>query len=154
MGADLTITVELQKDYKFQVNFGNDWPRLVMDEPQPLGDNTGPNAVRVVAAAVGNCLSASALYCLRRAHIDVLGMTTTVTANIVRNEKGRLRIGGLVVRIEPVVQDEDIVRMRRCLEIFEDFCVVTESVRNGIDVRVAVDPGTLARRPAGVRPQS
>lgn len=30
--------------------------------------------------------------------------------------------------------------MRRCLELFEGFCVVTQSVRRGIDVDVAVEP--------------
>ena len=31
-------------------------------------------------------------------------------------------------------------RVERCLELFEDFCVVTQSVRNGIEVDVAVEP--------------
>jgi len=30
--------------------------------------------------------------------------------------------------------------MQRCLELFEDFCVVTQSVRAGIAVDVAVEP--------------
>jgi hypothetical protein len=30
--------------------------------------------------------------------------------------------------------------MRRCLELFEDFCVVTQSVRSGIAVDVSVEP--------------
>ena len=145
----ITVTVGLQEGYRFQVNFGDGWPRLVMDEPAPLGEDAGPNAVRVLAAAAGNCLSASAPYCLRRARIDVLGIKTAVRATAVRNEKGRLRIGGLEVLIEPLVQVGDILRTRRCLDIFEDFCVVTESVRNGIDVCVAVEPETLARASAG-----
>ena len=149
MDEQLTVMVDLQEDYKFQVNFGDRWPRLAMDEPAPLGEDAGPNAVRVLAAAVGNCLSASSLYCLRRARIDVLGMETAVRATIVKNERGRLRIRGLEVLIEPLVQDQDIVRMRGCLELFQDFCVVTESVRNGIDVCVAVEPETLARASAG-----
>jgi hypothetical protein len=30
--------------------------------------------------------------------------------------------------------------MSRCLELFEDFCVVTEGMREGIDVKVVVTP--------------
>jgi hypothetical protein len=30
--------------------------------------------------------------------------------------------------------------MQRCLELFEDFCVVTQSVRAGINVEVDVEP--------------
>jgi hypothetical protein len=30
--------------------------------------------------------------------------------------------------------------MQRCLELFEEFCVVTQSVRAGIEVDVVVEP--------------
>ena len=110
-----------------------------MDEPQPLGEGVGPNAARVLAAAVGNCLSASALFCLRRARIEVVSMHTEVNATLTRNEAGRARIGGIDVRIAPEVAEADVSRMKRCLEIFEDYCMVTESVRKGIDVGVTVE---------------
>jgi uncharacterized OsmC-like protein len=32
--------------------------------------------------------------------------------------------------------------MARCLEVFEDYCVVTQSVRDGIDITVSVEPST------------
>jgi len=37
------------------------------------------------------------------------------------------------------LNEDDRVRMRRCIEMFEDFCIVTQSVRKGIDVKVAVE---------------
>ena len=43
------------------------------------------------------------------------------------------------MKLHPQVQPEAEPRMRRCLELFEDFCVVTASVRDGIAVDVAVD---------------
>jgi uncharacterized OsmC-like protein len=135
------LTMELQDGYRFLVDFDQPGvPPLLIDEPEPLGDGDGPNAARVLAAAVGNCLSASALFCLRRARIDVHGMRTTVSASVARNDAGRLRLGAIRVRIVPVVDAADHGRMRRCLELFEDFCVVTQSVRNGIEVDVAVEP--------------
>lgn len=111
-----------------------------MDEPPPLGEDHGPNAARLLAAAVGNCLSASALFCLRKARINVKGMRTTVQASLTRNDQRRLRIGGIQVKLQPEVHPEDKDRIGRCLELFEDFCVVTQSVRRGIDVKVEVEP--------------
>jgi organic hydroperoxide reductase OsmC/OhrA len=136
-----TLTIDLQDDYRFLVEFDQDnVPPLLMDEPAPLGDGTGPNASRVLAAAIGNCLSASMLYCLRREHLDVTAMRTTVSGTLERNDAGRLRIGGIRVRLEPTVPKEQQPRMRRCLELFEDYCIVTQSVREGIEVDVEVEP--------------
>lgn len=137
----ITLTLDLQKDYQFLVDFHEDGiPPLRMDEPPPLGEGHGPSASRLLAAAVGNCLSASALFCLRKARITVNGMRTNVRASLERNPEGRLRIGGIEVKIEPEVALEDRERMGRCLELFEEFCVVTQSVRGGIDVKVEVQP--------------
>lgn len=143
MPADesFSFTMDLQDGYRFLVDFEQEGvPDLLMDEPEPLGDGTGPNAARVLAAAIGNCLSASALYCLRRARIDVHGIHTTVSGTLERNDGGRMRVSGVRVLIEPVVEESDRPRMQRCLELFEDFCVVTQSVRAGINVQVDVEP--------------
>jgi uncharacterized OsmC-like protein len=136
-----TVKLDLEDNYRFVTDFGQPGGiPFLLDEPEPLGEGLGPNAARVLAAAVGNCLSASALFCLRRARIDVHAMHTEVGATMARNEAGRLRIGNIRVRIEPEVAERDVSRMRRCLEIFEDYCIVTESVRRGIDVGVSVSP--------------
>jgi organic hydroperoxide reductase OsmC/OhrA len=138
-GDEFTVTMQLRDGYRFLVDFQQDGvPALLVDEPEPLGAGDGPNAARLLAAAVGNCLSASALFCLRRAHVQVHGMRTSVTASLVRNDQGRLRIGALRVRIDPQVDMADHARIERCLKLFEDYCVVTQSVRAGLDVSVEV----------------
>jgi len=142
-----TITMDLQDDYRFLVDF--DQPgveALLLDEPEPLGGGAGPNASRLLAAAVANCMSASLLYCLERARIEVHGIHTTASGTLVRNDSGRLRIGRIDVRIEPVVNDADRPRMARCMKLFEDFCVVTQSVRSGVEVLTSVEP--VSERPA------
>ena len=146
------ITLELQEGYRFLVDFGDErLPRLLVDEPAPLGDGAGPNAVRLLGAAVGNCLSASALFCLQKAHVDVRSMRTRVQLSQERDDRGRLRVSRIDVSLHPEVADADRPRIHRCLELFEDFCVVTQSVRGGVDVRVTVDTG----RPSGdVVPQT
>lgn len=135
------VDLELADGFEFAVDFGIEGvPSLRMDEPEPMGAGKGPNASRVLAAAVGNCLSASALFCLRKARIPVTGMWTRVEGRLARNEDGRLRVTGLEVTLHPEVAPEDRGRMRRCLEVFEDFCVVTQAVRAGLDVGVEVEP--------------
>ena len=138
-GSSFQIALELQEDYAFDVEFDEpDVPTLRIDEPPPLGNGSGPNASRLLAAAVGNCLSASALFCLRKARIEVRGMRTEVTASQIRNEAGRVRISEIRVRIHPDVPAEEVERMDRCLALFEDFCIVTQSVRVGVPVDVRV----------------
>lgn len=139
MESTFDVSLTRQDQYRFHVDFGDGTgATLQMDEPEPLGEGAGPNAVRVLAAAIGNCLSASLLFCLEKARVDAYALRTHVTGSITRNEKGRLRLGPLKVHIEPELGDVPPARIERCLEIFEDFCTVTASVRRGLDVEVDV----------------
>jgi len=135
-----TITLQQEQDFDFRVKF--DWPEnpdLLLDEPEPLGKRHGPNAARLVAAAVGNCLSASLLFCLRSKFKQNPGpLRASVTGRLARNEQGRIRIGGLSVRIELAEDASVLQHLDRCMAQFEDFCVVTESIRHGIPVDVEV----------------
>ncbi len=146
----VAVELTLEDGYRFQADFLQPGvPPLLLDEPAPLGEGSGPNAARLLAAAVGNCLSASALFCMRKARVSVTGMRTRARARLARNEAGRMRIAGIEVSIEADVADEDQARSARCLDLFEDFCLVTESVRAGVPVEVDVDIGAGAGPDAG-----
>jgi uncharacterized OsmC-like protein len=133
------VTLSRHEQYQFDVDFQDgSGTTLHMDEPEPLGSGLGPNAARVVAAAIGNCLSASLLFCMGKARIDVGDVETRITGTIVRNEHGRMRLGSLKVHIEPDVGTVSPAKIQRCLDIFEDFCLVTASVREGLEVDVEV----------------
>ncbi len=133
MEEGFSIELEEVRNYLFDVDFGNS--KLVVDEPPPLGEGKGPNASKLLAAAVANCLSASLLFCLRKFRNEVEGMKTTARTTSTRNEKGRLRIGSIEVTIRLAANYD---HLDRCLLQFEDFCVVTASVRQGIPVKVQV----------------
>jgi uncharacterized OsmC-like protein len=134
------ISVRLDRDFEFVAEF-DDVPGAApihFDEPQPMGGGEAPNAAAVLGAAVGNCLAASLTFCLRRARMDVQGMTAHVTTHVKRNDRGRFRIDGIDVELEPVVGGH--LRLDRCTELFEDFCTVTASVKRGIPVHVSLKP--------------
>ena len=146
MQNEFAATLKWREDYQFDVDFEQEGvPRLITDEPPPLGEGAGPNPVRLLAAAVGSCMSASLRYCLDRARIDVDDLTTRVEGTLVRNERGRLRIGSLRVRLIAAIDPSAVDRIGRCLDVFEDFCIVGQSVRDGIDVTVEVEVDQAAR---------
>jgi len=133
----LTVTMEQVGGFEFLVKFGEGM-ELLMDEPSPLGADKGPSASKVLSAAIGNCLSASLLFCLQKARVDTRGLKTIVTTNITRDEKKRMRVGSSHVRIDVDLDKEPRPKINTCIKLFEDFCVVTASVRRGIDVSVEV----------------
>lgn len=135
------VSLVLENGYRFSGDFGLPGVApVVLDEAPPLGGGEGPNPARVLALAVANCLSSSLLFCLRKARIEVGGMTATAEGEMTRNERGRFRVSRIDVTLSPHVSPDDEPRMRRCLDIFEDFCPVTAAVREGIEVNVAVTP--------------
>ena len=129
------VSVELDEitNYQFTVDFGN--ATLLVDEPPPLGEGAGPNASKMLIAAVANCLSASLIFCLMKFKNEVEGVKAKATGKLTRNEKGRLRIGQIDVEIRLAAEYD---HLDRCLAQFEDFCVVTASVRAGIPVSVRI----------------
>jgi uncharacterized OsmC-like protein len=135
------VSLRLDEGYRFNVEFAQAADTaLLMDEPAPLGAGAGPNAASVLGAAIGNCLAASLLFCLQRARIEVRDLRVDVAGALERNDKGRMRIRDVQVKLHPDVAADDVPRMQRCLDVFEDFCIVTQSVRNGLDVHVSVEP--------------
>ena len=141
--ATETFTVDLthQGGYAFTAYYGAGGPPpLGVDELPPLGAGLGPNPSRLLATAVAHCLGESLLHCLRKQRIEPNGLAITIEGDLDRNDRGRLRIGSLRVVLTPDVTEAERARMRRCTELFEDFCVVTESVRQGIPIRVTVEP--------------
>jgi uncharacterized OsmC-like protein len=134
-----TVIVERVENYEFRVRFDNPaFDEWTMDEPSPLGDDKGPNATRGLAAAIGNCLAASFMFCLQRSKLKVDTIRAEVSPTVGRNEEGRWRIQHVAVKVHIKMAEDDMKRYQRCVEIFENYCIVTSSVRQGIPVDVEI----------------
>ena len=135
----ISLGIDQVEDYQFRVKFDKEGlPDLIMDEPPPLGHDKGPSPARILAAAIGDCLSASLLFCARKSRVELGPIHADVKVQIVRTENKRLRVGRVEVIIDPNLPEAEKEKARRCLDLFEDFCTVTQSVRAGIDVAVTV----------------
>lgn len=137
---DYHITLRSVRGYEFVVEFddGDNLPPMLLDEAPPLGEGVGPNAASVLGAAIGNCLASSLAFCLRKSRLEIEHLTAHVTTHVTRNEQGRFRVSGIDVGLSPKLTVGDSARLARCEALFEDFCVVTESVRRGIPVKVSI----------------
>jgi uncharacterized OsmC-like protein len=135
-----TIRVELsqQHDYRFDIAFGDDVPVLTSDEPAPLGTGLGPSPVQLLSAAVGNCLSDSLLFAFRKFKQAPEPIRCTVTAEVGRNADNRLRVLNMTARIQMGVAASALEQVDHVLAQFEEFCTVTQSVRQGIPISVEV----------------
>ena len=134
-----SISLDCIQDMEFRVRFDKpSYQDLLIDEPPPAGKDSAPNPTRLLAAAVGGCLSASLLFSSRKLRLNMQGMHAEVAVQHTRDENGRLRIGKIDVEITPTIEEPDPQKYQRCLSLFEDYCTVTQSVRKGIDVSVTV----------------
>ena len=110
----------------------------VSDEPDPVGEASGPATPALLGSAIGHCLSASLLEALRHAHLEVLDFETEVAAVVKPNEDGLPRIDHVDVKIRPHLA-ESSPRMQRCADVFLKYCRVSCSVKRGLDGGVGVE---------------
>jgi uncharacterized OsmC-like protein len=138
MSETICVTVTRQEKYRFLVDFGENMPEMVSDEPQPLGDGAGPSAERLLAAAMANCLCASLVFAINKFKGDPGRLSATATCEMGRNANNRLRITDVKVDIALEAKPEVLPHLDRALAQFEEFCTVSESVRAGIPLFVSV----------------
>ena len=143
--APITVDLVQQQDYRFDINFGGAIPVLTGDEPSPLGTGLGPSPVHLLRAAVGNCLSDSLLFALRKFKQQPEPIRCTVDATVGRNTDGRMRVLQMTARLSLGVPAAKLEHLERVLSQFEAFCTVTQSVGQGIPIAVQVFDGMGSR---------
>lgn len=138
--SEASIHVQLlqKQDYQFDIHFGPGIPTLMGDEPVPLGAGQGPSPVQLLAAAVGNCLSDSLLFALRKFKQAPDPLRCDVHAEVGRNSEGRMRVLGLNAVLTLGVPAASLQHLDRVLDQFEAFCTVTQSVGQGIPIGIEV----------------
>ena len=139
------VTLTQQQDYQFRIEFEGNMPALISDEPAPLGGGTGPSPVQMLSAAVGNCLSDSLLFALRKFKQEPDPIRAEVTSEVGRNADGRMRVLNMTAALHLGVPAAQLEHLDRVLSQFEAFCTVTQSVGQGIAITVRVCDATGAQ---------
>jgi uncharacterized OsmC-like protein len=134
----VSVTLTQQHDYRFDIRFDDNMSVLISDEPAPLGMGLGPSPVQLLCAAVGNCLSDSLLFALRKFKQAPEPLRCEVQAEVGRNAAGRMRVLNMVATLHLGVPAAQLEQLERVLGQFESFCTVTQSVGQGIPIQVQV----------------
>ena len=97
----------------------------------------GPNPSRMLGMAILGCLSASFIFCLKKREFNLDNLKAEAEVTIARNEKGFWRVKKIDVDINAEIDDPDTrKRADQCKKMFEQYCIVTQAVREGIDIVV------------------
>lgn len=135
-----SASLELIDNYLFEIDFGNAGS-IMSDEPEPLGGAEGPSPSQMLAASVANCLAASLMFAIRKYKGDPGQVKATVEGVLTRTN-GRLRIEQIDVTLMIENEADNLPKLDRVLEQFEEFCIVTQSVKNGIPVEIKIIDST------------
>ena len=134
----ITLHLQQQADYRFDIRFDGVMPVLTSNKPPPLGSGTEPSPVQLLCVAVGNCLSDLLLFAFRKFKQIPEPIHCEVQALVGRNEQGRLRVLKMNAKLKLGVPASALEHAQRALDQFEEFCTVTQSVGLGIPVHTRV----------------
>lgn len=133
------VSLEQQENFSFLVRFDDaQIDGLLTDESAPLGKGAGPNPSQLLLAALANCLSASFLFALRKFHNQPGRLRAEAVTRLERDLAGHWHIPKAWVELHLAEGAEQHQQLTRILEQFENFCIVTQSVRAGIEVEVTI----------------
>lgn len=150
MSDQAAVSLTQIENFRFDNHFAGGDFRLLTDEPAPLGDNTGPSPSQLLVAAAANCLSASLLFSARKFHVALEPLSCRAAATIERNDRQRLRVSRIEVTLQCGQAAREQANLPRLMDSFEDFCTVSQSIGQGIDVRLTVldHDGSVLKAPA------
>ena len=138
----IKVKVNLERDMIFKCDLGEITlgDCLIDETNKNESEMLGPNAAYLLAMAVLGCLSSSYIFCFRKRDFTVKDLEAEAIVTIFRNEKGFVRVKKIDVNINPTIDSPDMrKRAVQCRKMFERYCTITATIREGIDVNVNVD---------------
>jgi uncharacterized OsmC-like protein len=141
MSKELKSKVSLHQEEEmiFKCDLGNlRMGDLYIDESNKKNtDKIGPSPTKLLGLSVLGCLSASFSFCLQKKDLSLSGLEGKAEVTIARNEKSFWRVKKIDIELHPKI---DTPKMRKradqCIEFFEKYCIISESLRTGFEVNV------------------
>lgn len=124
-----------------------DTHELTLDEPWwvPYGDDTAPCPVDYLVVAAAGCQVETFTQCLEKARVEEYAVRLHAERETAETDgvpdplpsHTALRVRSLDLELTVETTPEYAGRVRRCLEVCEDACIVSRSLVDGIEVTLS-----------------
>jgi len=134
---DVSITLEKEMIFKCELGDIKVEECYIDDTNKDEVNMLGPNPSRLIGLAVIGCLSSSFIFCLKKRDFTLDNLKAEAEVIIGRNDKGFWRVKKINVNIDVKIDDpETRKRADQCRKMFEQYCIVTQAIREGIEVEL------------------
>jgi len=135
------IGIKLEEEMTYRCDLGKmRMEDLFIDETHnKYSDKIGPTPSSLLALSVLSCLAASFTFCLKKKGFTLKELEGKAEVVIRRNEKGFWRVKAIDINIIPKIDDPNMLkRADKCMKFFKQYCIISESLRAGMEVNVKI----------------
>ncbi|MFX0023826.1 MAG: OsmC family protein [Candidatus Hermodarchaeota archaeon] len=131
------VGLRLEEDMIFKCDLGqikmND---LFIDEQHKKSkEKIGPNPSKLLALSILGCMSASFAFCLQKKDFSLSNFEGKAFITSERNDGGLWRIKKIKLELYPKIDTPEMrERADQCQKFFKKFCIISESIREGIEI--------------------
>ena len=133
------VGLKQEEEMIFKCDLGNlKMVNLYIDETNTKRtEKIGPSPTKLLALSVLGCLAASFSFCLQKKNFSLSGLEGKAEVTIARNDKGFWRVKRIDVEMIPKIDTPEMrKRADQCRKFFEQYCIISESLRTGFEVSV------------------
>ena len=134
----MKVSLSLTENLNFKAS-ARHFIEMKVDEPESFhGTDLGPSSVEYLLIGIGGCLATTFAYCLQKRSVDITKLDIIVDGKLAHVEpKKRLRLVNVDVTIRYLPQkNTSLKKINMCIEEFEEFCIVSQSIQNGFPINV------------------
>jgi uncharacterized OsmC-like protein len=137
------VGLKQEEEMVFKCDLGNiNMNPLYIDEKHKKEiDRIGTSPTKLLALSVLGCLAASFIFCIQKKGLSLLNLEGKATVYIARNKENFWRVKKIETLLIPKTNDPIIQkRINQCKKFFEQYCIISESIRRGINIDVKIEP--------------
>ncbi|MFX1501576.1 MAG: OsmC family protein [Promethearchaeota archaeon] len=136
------VELKLEEKMLFRCNLGKlKMDDLYIDErKEKRNDRIGPSPVKLLGLSVLSCLAASFEFCIEKKNLFLSDLEGRAEVTVARNTNKFWRIKKIDVEIVPKIDNPELLnRVNQCKKLFEQYCIISESLKKGIEINVNLE---------------